>query len=49
MFDMRPVGYVLGLLVLALGLTMLLPLGADLLAGNGHWGAFAEAAAVTIG
>jgi trk system potassium uptake protein TrkH len=47
MFDMRPVGYVLGLLVLVLGLTMLLPLGADLLAGNGHWGAFAEAAAVT--
>jgi trk system potassium uptake protein TrkH len=47
MFDMRPVGYVVGLLVLALGLTMLLPLGADLLAGNGHWGAFAEAAAVT--
>ncbi len=47
MFDMRPVGYVLGFLVLALGLTMLLPLGADLLAGNGHWGAFAEAAAIT--
>ncbi|MCU4653831.1 TrkH family potassium uptake protein [Roseibacterium sp. SDUM158016] len=47
MFDMRPVGYVLGLLVLVLGLTMLLPLGADLIAGNGHWGAFAEAAAVT--
>jgi trk system potassium uptake protein TrkH len=48
MFDMRPVGYVLGYLVLALGLTMLLPLGADLLAGNGHWGAFAEAAAITM-
>jgi trk system potassium uptake protein TrkH len=48
MFDMRPVGYVLGLLVLVLGLTMLLPLGADVLAGNGHWGAFAEAAAITV-
>lgn len=48
MFDMRPVGYVLGLLVLVLGLTMLLPLGADLLAGNGHWGSFAEAAAITL-
>ncbi|MDG4648093.1 TrkH family potassium uptake protein [Roseibacterium sp. SDUM158017] len=47
MFDMRPVGYVLGLLVLVLGVTMLLPLGADILAGNGHWGAFAEASAVT--
>jgi trk system potassium uptake protein TrkH len=45
MFDMRPVGYVH---VLALGLTMLLPLGADLVAGNGHWGAFAEAAAITM-
>ncbi|MGP1358667.1 TrkH family potassium uptake protein [Roseicyclus sp.] len=47
MFDMRPVGYVLGLLVLVLGLTMLLPMAADLFAGNGHWGAFAEAAAIT--
>ncbi|MFW5641453.1 MAG: TrkH family potassium uptake protein [Roseicyclus sp.] len=47
MFDLRPVGHVLGFLVLALGLAMCLPLGADLLAGNGHWGAFAEAAAIT--
>ena len=48
MFDVRPVGYVLGLLVLVLGVTMLVPLAADLMAGNGHWGAFAEAAAVTF-
>lgn len=27
---------------------MLVPLAADLMAGNGHWGAFAEAAAVTF-
>jgi trk system potassium uptake protein TrkH len=47
MYDLRPVGHVLGFLVLALGLAMLLPLGADLLADNGHWGAFAEASAVT--
>jgi len=47
MFDLRPVGHVLGFLVLALGLAMLLPLAADVLAGNGHWGAFAEAAAIT--
>jgi trk system potassium uptake protein len=47
MFDMRPVGYVLGLLVFVLGLTMLFPLAADVIAGNGHWGAFAEAAAIT--
>lgn len=48
MFDLRPVGYVLGLLVFTLGVTMLIPLGADVWAGNGHWGAFAEAAAVTV-
>lgn len=48
MFDLRPVGYVLGLLVLTLGVTMVVPLGADVWAGNGHWGAFAESAAVTI-
>ncbi|ABD54776.1 TrkH family potassium uptake protein [Jannaschia sp. CCS1] len=48
MFDLRPVGYVLGLLVFTLGVTMVIPLGADVWAGNGHWGAFAEAAAVTI-
>ncbi|MEJ6395158.1 TrkH family potassium uptake protein [Gymnodinialimonas sp. 2305UL16-5] len=47
MFDFRPVGYVLGLLTMTLGITMLIPMGADLVAGNGHWGAFAEAAALT--
>jgi len=36
MFAMRPVGYVIGLLVMALGLTMLVPMTADWLAGNGH-------------
>lgn len=48
MFDLRPVGYVLGLLVLTLGLTMVIPLGVDVWAGNGHWGAFAEAAVITV-
>jgi len=47
MFDLRPVGYVLGLLVGVLGLTMLVPMLADLVAGNGHWGVFAEATAIT--
>ena len=47
MFDLRPVGYVLGLLVFCLGVTMLVPMAADLIAGNGHWGAFAEAAVIT--
>ncbi len=48
MFDMRPVGYVIGLLVASLGLTMLAPLAADLLAGNGHWVVFFESAVITI-
>ena len=48
MIDLRPVGYVIGLLVAALGLTMLAPLAADVLAGNGHWPVFAEAAILTI-
>ena len=47
MIDLRPVGYVIGLLVAALGATMMAPLGADLLAGNGHWPVFLEAAIVT--
>jgi len=47
MFDLRPVVYVLGLLVLALGATMIVPLAFDLAAGNGHWGPFAEAMAIT--
>ena len=48
MVDLRPVGYVIGLLVAALGLTMLAPLAADLLAGNGHWPVFLESAIVTV-
>ncbi|MBO6626188.1 MAG: TrkH family potassium uptake protein, partial [Roseicyclus sp.] len=48
MFDLRPVGYVLGLLVSVLGATMLLPLGVDLYMRNGHWQSFAEAALITI-
>ncbi|WP_438991102.1 TrkH family potassium uptake protein [Lentibacter sp.] len=48
MFDLRPVGYVIGLLVAALGLTMLAPLAVDLAEGRGHWPAFAESAVITI-
>jgi len=47
MFDMRPVGYVIGLLVAALGLTMLIPMIIDLIDGNGHWTVFFESAAIT--
>lgn len=48
MLDLRPVGYVIGLLVASLGVTMLAPLLADLVAANGHWPVFLEAAIVTI-
>ena len=48
MIDLRPVGYVIGLLVASLGLTMLVPLAVDLLAGNGHWFVFFESAVITI-
>ncbi|MCV2894607.1 TrkH family potassium uptake protein [Lentibacter sp. XHP0401] len=47
MFDLRPVGYVIGLLVTALGLTMLAPMTIDLIDGRGHWTAFAESAVIT--
>ena len=48
MFDLRPVGYVIGLLVTMLGFAMLLPLVVDLGEGMGHWPAFAESAMITI-
>jgi len=48
MFDLKPVGYVIGLLVAALGLAMLVPMAADLIAGNGHAGVFLEAAILTV-
>ncbi len=47
MFDIRPVVYVIGLLVAALGATMAVPLAVDLLYGNGHWPAFLESAVIT--
>ncbi|MDG0990795.1 MAG: TrkH family potassium uptake protein [Yoonia sp.] len=48
MLDLRPVGYVIGLLVASLGVTMLVPLAIDLYAGNGHWPVFFESAIITI-
>lgn len=47
MIDLRPVGYVIGLLVGALGATMLVPMFVDLLYGNGHWPVFLESAIIT--
>ncbi len=48
MFNMRPVGYVIGLLVATLGVSMVLPWLADTIAGNGHAAAFAISGAITI-
>ncbi len=47
MFDLRPVGYVTGLLVAALGAAMLLPMAVDLYYRNGHWVMFLESAILT--
>jgi trk system potassium uptake protein TrkH len=47
MFDVRPVGYLVGLVVLAMGLTMALPLLVDVAEGRGHWPVFAESMIVT--
>ncbi|MEK6205972.1 MAG: potassium transporter TrkH, partial [Amylibacter sp.] len=48
MIDLRPVGYIIGLLVGVLGLTMLVPFGADFLYGNQDAGNFALSAMITI-
>ncbi|WP_058239755.1 TrkH family potassium uptake protein [Shimia marina] len=47
MFDFRPVGYVIGLLVAMLGATMVFPMFVDIVDGNGHWGAFFISAVIT--
>ncbi len=44
MFDLRPVVYLTGILVAALGLSMLIPLAVDVYYGNGHWPIFLESA-----
>ncbi|OCX62818.1 potassium transporter TrkH [Thioclava sp. SK-1] len=51
MLDLRPVGYIIGLLTTALGVAMLLPAAIDYLAGDDHWLAFTESAIIcaTIG
>ena len=46
--DLRPVAYVLGLLVMALGLTMIAPMLVDIADGRGHWHVFAESAILTV-
>ena len=48
MIDLRPVGYVIGLLVALLGITMLIPMTVDYFADNGHEGVFLESAILTV-
>lgn len=48
MMDLRPVGYVIGLLVAILGGAMVLPLITDLYYGNDHWPVFFECGVITI-
>ncbi|MCI2394215.1 TrkH family potassium uptake protein [Aliiroseovarius sediminis] len=47
MFDLRPVVYVIGLLVAALGVTMLIPMGVDLYYDSPGWAVFLESAVIT--
>ncbi len=48
MFDLRPVGFVIGQLVAALGVTMLIPMATDILYQNGHWRVFLESTIITV-
>jgi trk/ktr system potassium uptake protein len=48
MLDLRPVGYVIGLLVAILGATMIAPLLVDLADGGGEWPVFLQSGVITI-
>ncbi|MBN2631837.1 MAG: TrkH family potassium uptake protein [Rhodobacteraceae bacterium] len=48
MIDPRPVLYVIGLLVVAMGLFMLFPLALDLTAGDANWRAFFSASVICL-
>ncbi len=47
MLDLRPVGYVIGLTLTALGLAMVLPLVVDIGEGRDHWHVFAQSSILT--
>ncbi len=47
-FDIRPVAYVLGLLIAALGMTMIVPMAMDLIDGSDHAGVFIESGLITV-
>ncbi|MDG1353104.1 MAG: TrkH family potassium uptake protein [Sulfitobacter sp.] len=46
--DVRPVGYVIGLLVAVLGAAMLVPLLVDIAEGRGQWHVFLQSGIITI-
>ena len=48
MLDLRPIGYVIGLMVMTLGLFMAMPMAVDIAEGRAHWPVFAESAILTI-
>ncbi|MBO6885266.1 MAG: TrkH family potassium uptake protein [Marivita sp.] len=48
MFDIRPVAYVIGLLVAVLGATMLLPMLVDLAEARGEWHVFLQSSVLTM-
>ncbi|MDO8882833.1 TrkH family potassium uptake protein [Pseudotabrizicola sp.] len=48
MIDVRPVTYVIGLLVAAMGIFMLFPLALDHAAGNPNWRAFLQASVLCL-
>ena len=48
MFDIRPVAYVIGLLVATLGATMFLPMLVDIAEGRGEWHVFLQTGLVTV-
>ncbi|WP_298921428.1 TrkH family potassium uptake protein [uncultured Roseobacter sp.] len=48
MLDLRPVGYVIGLLVAVLGTAMLLPMLIDLAEGREHWPVFFQSSLITV-
>jgi trk system potassium uptake protein TrkH len=49
MLDLRPVGYIIGLLVATLGVLMVFPLALDLAAGDGNWRAFVVSGLISLG
>jgi trk system potassium uptake protein TrkH len=48
LMDVRPVGYVIGLLVAVLGMAMLIPLLVDLAEGRGQWPVFLQSSVITL-